>query len=190
MREEFERDAGPMGFDLTRNHMRSLGVEPWGDYVSDATGHRWAGWAAATENKAGKLTDERIDAVFLNLPRADETGQSLWRRFARAIEAEIRAEEPAEDAVHGKCAAWLRLFTFKHMRDPFPQETWDAATVEERDQQALAKRYRDAVQMIDDLPLPRPKIQAQPVVVDEGKPTAWVTGCPYCLREIHIAIKQ
>jgi hypothetical protein len=44
--------------------------------------------------------------------------------------------------------------------------------------------------MIDDLPLPRPKIQAQPVVVDEGKPTAWVTGCPYCLREIHIAIKQ
>jgi hypothetical protein len=37
------------------------------------------------------------------------------------------AAEPPEDAAHGRCAAWLRAFTSKHGRDPFPQEVWDAA---------------------------------------------------------------
>lgn len=32
-----------------------------------------------------------------------------------------------EDAVHGACAHWLRRFIFTNKRDPFPQETWDAA---------------------------------------------------------------
>lgn len=46
-RAAFEADAEPMGFDLTR---QSIAVpEPWAQYVDPATGHRWAGWLAATE---------------------------------------------------------------------------------------------------------------------------------------------
>jgi hypothetical protein len=50
-----------------------------------------------------------------------------------AYKAHIRAEqwEPVaqpEDAVHGRCAWWLTHFVFKHKRDPYPQEVWDAAT--------------------------------------------------------------
>ena len=44
------------------------------------------------------------------------------------------AELPAlpEDAVHGRCAHWLQGFTFKHKRDPYPQEAWDAAIASDR----------------------------------------------------------
>lgn len=45
-REAFEADAGPLGFDLTREE-RSLSGEPWTDYRNPETGHRWAGWLAA-----------------------------------------------------------------------------------------------------------------------------------------------
>lgn len=46
MRAAFEADAGPMGFDLRR---QSIAVpEPWAEYVDLDTGHRWAGWQAAT----------------------------------------------------------------------------------------------------------------------------------------------
>ena len=45
-RDAFEADAAPMGFDLTR---QSIAVpEPWAEYVDSDTGHRWAGWQAAT----------------------------------------------------------------------------------------------------------------------------------------------
>lgn len=40
--------------------------------------------------------------------------------------AGVRAE-PLEDAVHGRCAEWLRSFVFKNRRDPLIQEVWDAA---------------------------------------------------------------
>lgn len=44
-RENFEDDAGQYGFDLARHHCAA--PEPWSEYASEATGHRWAGWLAA-----------------------------------------------------------------------------------------------------------------------------------------------
>lgn len=44
-RENFESDAAQYGFDLTR--MKCSVYEPWSDYESSETGHRWAGWLAA-----------------------------------------------------------------------------------------------------------------------------------------------
>lgn len=44
-RENFEDDAGQYGFDMTRHD--SAAPEPWSEYASEATGHRWAGWLAA-----------------------------------------------------------------------------------------------------------------------------------------------
>lgn len=44
-RYAFERDAEQYGFDLTRYDCAA--PEPWSEYKSDATGHRWAGWLAA-----------------------------------------------------------------------------------------------------------------------------------------------
>jgi hypothetical protein len=49
-------------------------------------------------------------------------------------------QEPAEDAAHGRCANWLRHFIFKHKRDPYPQEVWDAAQSVADAQDA--RRYR------------------------------------------------
>lgn len=46
-RKLFEADAAPYGFNLTRYDFK--GVEPWSDYASDDTGHRWGGWLAARE---------------------------------------------------------------------------------------------------------------------------------------------
>lgn len=58
MRAKFEADAGPMGFDLRR---QSVAVpEPWAEYVNVDTGHRWAGWQAATlaeRERAAKVCD-------------------------------------------------------------------------------------------------------------------------------------
>ena len=44
-RAAFEADAEQYGFDLTRRCCAAH--EPWSEYKSDATGHRWAGWLAA-----------------------------------------------------------------------------------------------------------------------------------------------
>ena len=44
-RSAFEADAAQYGFDLARYYCPV--VEPWSEYKSDATGHRWAGWLAA-----------------------------------------------------------------------------------------------------------------------------------------------
>lgn len=44
-RAQFEADAEPMGFDLTRQNLPV--PEPWSEYADENTGHRWAGWQAA-----------------------------------------------------------------------------------------------------------------------------------------------
>jgi hypothetical protein len=44
-RKLFEADAAPYGFDLTRYECAA--PEPWSEYHSPATGHRWGGWLAA-----------------------------------------------------------------------------------------------------------------------------------------------
>lgn len=44
-RYAFESDAEQYGFDLERYDCPV--VEPWSEYKSEATGHRWAGWLAA-----------------------------------------------------------------------------------------------------------------------------------------------
>lgn len=44
-RNAFEKDAEAYGFDLTRYECAA--PEPWSEYASEATGHRWAGWLAA-----------------------------------------------------------------------------------------------------------------------------------------------
>jgi hypothetical protein len=51
-RERFEADAGPYGFDLTRDTRPALSGEPWTEYRDMATGHRWAGWLAARASAA------------------------------------------------------------------------------------------------------------------------------------------
>ena len=43
-RDGFEADAGPYGFDLTRQE--TVAPEPWAEYRDEASGHRWAGWLA------------------------------------------------------------------------------------------------------------------------------------------------
>lgn len=43
-REAFEKDAEPMGFDLTR--FECAAPEPWSEYADSDTGHRWGGWLA------------------------------------------------------------------------------------------------------------------------------------------------
>jgi hypothetical protein len=45
-REAFEADAGPLGFSLTLDSRGPYSGEPWTEYVSVETGHRWAGWQA------------------------------------------------------------------------------------------------------------------------------------------------
>lgn len=51
-----------------------------------------------------------------------------------------------EDAVHGKCAAWLRGFGHTYGRDPHAQEVWDSAIAAERERIASlwAGCYTDA----------------------------------------------
>lgn len=44
-RSLFEADAAPYGFDLSRHECAA--PEPWSEYASAETGHRWAGWLAA-----------------------------------------------------------------------------------------------------------------------------------------------
>lgn len=44
-RDNFEDDAVQYGFDLERHECAA--PEPWSEYASEATGHRWAGWLAA-----------------------------------------------------------------------------------------------------------------------------------------------
>ena len=44
-RREFEKDAEAYGFDVTR--LYCVAPEPWSEYASEATGHRWAGRLAA-----------------------------------------------------------------------------------------------------------------------------------------------
>lgn len=44
-RSEFEFDAKQYGFSVQRHEHAA--PEPWGEYASEATGHRWAGWLAA-----------------------------------------------------------------------------------------------------------------------------------------------
>lgn len=44
-RHNFESDAAQYDFDLTR--MKCAAYEPWSEYESTETGHRWAGWLAA-----------------------------------------------------------------------------------------------------------------------------------------------
>jgi len=62
IRAEFEADAGPMGFDLRR---QSIAVpEPWAEYVDLDTGHRWAGWQAATlaeRERAAKMCEAEAE---------------------------------------------------------------------------------------------------------------------------------
>lgn len=54
-RAEFEADAEPMGFDLTRI---SLPVpEPWSEYADENTGHRWGGWLAATQRQQERIAE-------------------------------------------------------------------------------------------------------------------------------------
>ena len=52
----FEADAEPYGFDLARRQCAA--PEPWAEYESEATGHRWAGWLAARAMSSyAKVTD-------------------------------------------------------------------------------------------------------------------------------------
>ena len=60
MRAAFEADAGPMGFDMRRQEIAV--PEPWAEYVDLDTGHRWAGWQAATlaeRERCAKVCDEQ-----------------------------------------------------------------------------------------------------------------------------------
>jgi len=43
----FEADAICLGYELTRASS-SVVSEPWSEYSDSATGHRWAGWLAAS----------------------------------------------------------------------------------------------------------------------------------------------
>lgn len=56
MREEFEYDAERYGFDITRSGWATS--EPWSEYVSLETGHRWAGWLAGCENTQKELAEK------------------------------------------------------------------------------------------------------------------------------------
>lgn len=44
-RKLFEADAEPYGFNLTR--YGCVAPEPWSEYESAETGHRWGGWLAS-----------------------------------------------------------------------------------------------------------------------------------------------
>lgn len=82
-RAEFEADAEPMGFDLTRI---SLPVpEPWSEYADENTGHRWGGWLAATQRQ-----QERIAYVEKVADDAIELGNQQAIRIA-ALEAQVQA---------------------------------------------------------------------------------------------------
>lgn len=48
-REVFEVDAKAAGFDITRAPKRTM-MQPFDEYVSDETGHRWGGWLARSLN--------------------------------------------------------------------------------------------------------------------------------------------
>lgn len=48
-RKLFEADAEQYGFDLTRRECAA--PEPWSEYASDETGHRWGGWLAHRDNQ-------------------------------------------------------------------------------------------------------------------------------------------
>lgn len=54
MREEFEANAKAYGFDITRQS-RWTSSNPWSEYASDETGHRWAGWLAGCESRQESL---------------------------------------------------------------------------------------------------------------------------------------
>lgn len=49
LREAFEAQAGPMGFDLTRQYIAV--PEPWAEYVDEQTGYFWAGWQAGAQHE-------------------------------------------------------------------------------------------------------------------------------------------
>lgn len=57
MREEFEYDAGRYGFDITRSGWATS--EPWSEYVSPETGHRWAGWLAGREGSQNCIKESQ-----------------------------------------------------------------------------------------------------------------------------------
>ena len=86
MRAAFEADAESMGFDLTR---QSIAVpEPWAEYLDGDTGHRWAGWIAATERAAlvceGEYVGDSIDDA--DHPDQDDRAyNSALRNAAAAI---------------------------------------------------------------------------------------------------------
>lgn len=71
-RKEFERDAEPYGFDLTR--VTNLTGEPWSDYLDRDTGQRWAGWLAARSTPMAGAEPPKQGAA---LPSVDELAQQI-----------------------------------------------------------------------------------------------------------------
>jgi hypothetical protein len=97
LRAEFEADAYPLGFDFKRLH-GTLGGEPWAEYESAATGHRWAGFVAARASLS-------VDAQELAYQLIDK-----WLGLGPDGEVYVRAQLAAaaaqsEHAAHGIAAA-------------------------------------------------------------------------------------
>jgi hypothetical protein len=90
-RLQFEADAAPMGFDLTR---QSIAVpEPWAEYADESTGHRWGGWLAAFDRAAiadvpAVPTD--LHAAIMNLPCIPNNTQN-WTRYGSARDHLLQA---------------------------------------------------------------------------------------------------
>lgn len=104
---------------------------------------------------ASEAPAERSD-----LPEA--TVQDRYDSLARAGQFDQGDHPPAqrsdlmtEDAVHGRCSHWLRLFTFKNEREPYPQEIWDAAkgSGDDAKDAALTDAQIDAALEASDWPL-------------------------------------
>lgn len=81
-RAEFEADAGPLGFDLTRDEEAArTQVEPWTHYHDEATGHRYAGWLAALATKAAPEPVAWLDAKTLHEIVANPHGAIAMHRW-------------------------------------------------------------------------------------------------------------
>ena len=91
-RQAFERDAEPMGFDLTRHECAA--PEPWSEYKDADTGHRWGGWLARA---ASMQAESPADPSFVQVHIDEYDKLGCCRRLLEIIAAGDSAD-PVKDA--------------------------------------------------------------------------------------------
>lgn len=88
-RGAFEADARPYGFSLRR--LQCAAPEPWSEYESQETGHRWGGWLARSAISGSAESGEAVYVV--------------RDRYGRIVDA--HDSEPDMAAYHGSCALYV-----------------------------------------------------------------------------------